>query len=158
MTIKVLFQLERDEDGFPPVAVEMLNASPCGVDLFQIQNAPFFVTNVSYNDVVRAVPTEIVGQFQFESVVERSEFTALSIIIFDAEMDTFLMDLLRGLGCVIEYGEFGVYRVLAVAVPSTTDYRSLSEQLMGLEHQELISFAELAVSPSEQVARYETNS
>lgn len=36
------------------------------------------------------------------------------------------MDLLRGLDCVIKYGEFGVYRVLGVAVPSATDYASLS--------------------------------
>lgn len=145
MTSKVSFQLERDDDGFPPIAVEVLNAAPLGGGLFQIQNAPFFTANISYNDVVKASPTEVSEQYQFEEVVEQSQFTSLSIIILDSSMDKFLMDLLRGLGCVIEYGEFGAYRILAVAVPDTTDYASLREQLQSLEDRELLSFAELAI-------------
>src|SRR3546814_18569183 len=37
---KVLFQLEQDEDGFPPIKVEMINAAPLGDGLFKIENAP----------------------------------------------------------------------------------------------------------------------
>jgi hypothetical protein len=145
MTSKVIFQLEQDDDGFPPIAVELLNATSLGGGLFQIQNAPFFTKNISYNDVVKALPTEVSEQYQFEEVIEQSRFTSLSIIILDSSMDKFLMDLLRGLDCVIEYGEFGVYRMLAVAVPDTTNYASLREQLESLEDRELLSFAELAV-------------
>ena len=144
--IKVVFHLEQDEDGYPPIAVEMLNARTLENGTFQIQNAPFFTENISYNDIVKASPTDVSEQYRFDEVVEQSGFTSLSIIILDSSMDTFLMDLLRGLDCVIEYGEFGVYRVLAVAVPDTTDYASLREQLQSIEDRELISFAELAVS------------
>ena len=145
MTAKVLFQLEQNEDDFPPIRVEMINATPLGDGLFRIENAPFFAANISYNDVVKASPTDVSGQYDFEEVVEQSQFTALSIIIMDESMDSFLMDLFRGLRCVIEYGEFGVYRVLAVAIPGTIDYGTVREKLQALEDRELISFAELAV-------------
>lgn len=145
MATKVLFHLEPDEDGFPPISAETLNATPLGGGLFRIENTPFFVPNLSFNDVVRACSTDVEGQYAFDEVVEASEFTSLSIIILDQGMDTLLMDLLRGLDCVIEYGEFGVYRVLAVAVPATTDYEGLRQQLQSLEDQGLLSFAELAI-------------
>ena len=145
MISKVTIELERDDDGFPPIEVEMLNAEDLGSWLFRIKNAPFFATNISYDDIVKASQTEISGQYRFEKVVEQSRFTAISIVIFNSSMDVFLMDLLRGLGCVVEYGEFGVYRVLAVAVPESTDYAPLREQLQSLEDRELISFAELAI-------------
>lgn len=56
------------------------------------------------------------------------------------------MDLLRGLGCVIEYGEFGVFRVLSVAIPESADYVELRNQLENLEKQNKLSFEELAVA------------
>lgn len=145
MTTKVLFHLDRDEDGFPPIAAETLNATRLGDGLFRIENAPFFVPNLSFNDVVRASSTDVEDQYAFEEVVNASDFTSLSIIILDQSMDTLLMDLLRGLDCVIEFGEFGAYRVLAVAVPAATDYEGLRQQLQSLEDQGLLSFAELAV-------------
>lgn len=144
--VKVRFDLEQDEDGYPPIAVEMLNATKLGLNLYRVENAPFFVENVSYGDSVVALPTKVEGQYQFKEVAEQSSFGSLSIIILEASMDTLLMDLLRGLDCVIEYGEFGAWRMLAVAVPASTDYSALREQLQALEDRELISFAELALS------------
>lgn len=146
MKSKIVFTLERDEDGYPPISIEMLNAVPLEGGLFQIENAPFFVRDISFHDVVRASSTTAQGQFRFEGVIRPSSFTSLSIIILDASMDVFLMDLLRGLQCVIEYGEFGAYRILAVAVPSTTDYDTLRVQPQSLEDKKLISFSELAVA------------
>lgn len=145
MINKVVFQLDRDEDGFPPISIEMLNAIQIEKERFQIKNAPFFTPNISYDDVVEAVPTNMAGQYTFVKVIEQSDFTSLSIIILDSSMDSLLMDLLRGLDCVIEYGEFGVYRILAVSVPASTDYESLRNQLQSLEDRGAISFAELAL-------------
>ncbi len=146
MNKKVYFHLEQD-DGYPPISIEMLNVSALGGDLYRIENTPFFISNVSYNDVVMAVPNDATEHLEFKAVVEQSDFTALSIILMDSSMDTLLMDLFRGLDCVIEYGEFGVYRVLAVAVPSNVDYESLREELQSFEDRELISYSELAVGP-----------
>ena len=56
------------------------------------------------------------------------------------------MDLFRGLGCIIEYGEFDSFRVLGVAVPESVDYKKLRIQLEYLELQSKLSFSELAVA------------
>lgn len=115
--VKVGYRLEANEDGYPPISLELLNARRVSEDEFRIENSPFFAENVAFHDIVRARATEVPGQFEFYDVVEESPFASLSIIILDSSMDRFLMDLLRGFGCVLEYGEFGAYRVLAVAVP-----------------------------------------
>lgn len=144
--VKVAYKLEVDEDGFPPISIELLNASPVSDDLFRIENAPFFAPEVSFGDVVRARTTEVAGQYEFVELAEASAYTSLSIVLFDESLDTFLMDLFRGRRCVIEYGEFGPYRVLAVAVPREADYPTVRAQLKLLEGESRISFAELAVA------------
>jgi hypothetical protein len=144
--VKVAYRLDPNEDGYPPISVELLNAMRVSPGVFRIENAPFFSPNVSYRDIVSACASVAEGQFDFVELLQASDFTSISIILLDPKMDEFLMDLLRGLHCVLEYGEFGVYRVLAVAVPPATDYRALRAQLEDLEGRELISFAELSVA------------
>lgn len=141
---KILFRLERNNDGFPPISVESLNADALGDGLFRIKNTPYFTKNVSYDDIVRASEYAAPDQFQFELVTEPSDFTSISIIILDESMDTILMDTFRGHDCVIEYGEFGAYRVVAVAIPGEADYDFLRNELQSFENKGLISFAELA--------------
>lgn len=145
---KVAFQLEPDVDGYPPISVELLNATPFGDGVFRLNNAPFFAAEVAYGDVVRARPTDIEDQYLFNELVEESGFTSISIILLDSTMDSFLMDLLRGHQCVIEYGEFGKFRRLAEAVPATENYANLRRQLTELEGQGKQSFAELAIAGS----------
>ena len=145
---KVAFQLEPDGDGHPPIAVELLNATPIGDGVFCLDNAPSFAPEVAYGDVVRARPTDIEDQHLFDELVEESGFTSISIILLDSAMDSFLKDLLRGHQCVIEYGEFGKFRMLAVAVPATENYSNLRRQLTELEGQGKLSFAELAIAGS----------
>lgn len=146
MHVKVAYRLEVDDDGFPPISVELLNAKPLGENTFRIENAPFFASEVSFGDVVRARPLDRRDQYEFVELLEPSTYTALSIILFDESLETFLMDLFRGLRCVIEYGEFGPYRVAAVAVPQEADYFSIRQQLELLESQEKLSFAELSLA------------
>jgi len=143
---KVIFELEHDRNGYPPIEFELLNVTSVSGDNFRIDNAPFFVREISYNDVVKAKKSEVKGQYHFVEVVEPSAFTSISIIILNREMDVYLMDLLRGLNCVVEFGEFGRFRILAVAIPETTDYHLLKIQLETLESQNKLSFEELAVA------------
>ena len=135
-------------DGYPPIAVELLNATPISDGVFRLDNAPFFASEVSYGDLVRASPTDVEDQYLFDELVEGSDFTSISIILLDSTMDSFLMDLLRGHHCVIEYGEFGRLRMLAVAIPATENYSGLRRQLTELERLGKLSFAELAIPGS----------
>jgi hypothetical protein len=146
MSVKVAYKLEVDATGFPPVSVELLNAKPMTSELFRIENAPFFASEVSFGDLVRARSTDVEGQLLFSEVVTASDYTSVSIILLDSSLDVFLMDFLRGLECVIEYGEFGSFRMVAVAVPANTNYLVIRAQLVVFEAQSKLSFAELAVA------------
>ena len=81
-------------------------------------------------------------------LVKRSPFTSLSIILLSNDLDTFLMDFFRGQQCVIEYGEFGRFRVLAVGAPPEANYLAIKQQLELLERQDKLSFSELAIGES----------
>jgi Domain of unknown function (DUF4265) len=143
--VKIAFVLDQNEDGFPPIRMELLNAVAVGDSTYEIKNAPFFTPNIAYADIVRATPTDVENQYKFAELVKGSSYTSLSIIILEASVDTKLMDVLREKDCVIEYGEFGAYRVLAVAVPIETDYSRLRLELLELQDDDKLSIAELAL-------------
>jgi hypothetical protein len=79
----------------------------------------------------------------YARTVEHSGFRAISIILFTDELDEMIMDLLRGVGCVIEYGEFGALRMVAVGVPPAVDHSAIKRVLDHCEQREVISYAEL---------------
>ena len=142
---KIIFELDC-VDGFPPIQFEMLNAEPLSDNRYRLTNTPFFVEEVAYGDVVIAVESDDPGKFNFLVVEERSIYTALSIIILDDTVDAELKKIFDGHGCVMEYGEFGIVRVFAVAVPTYLPYAKMRERLQTLEAAEKISFAELALA------------
>lgn len=53
--VRVRFQLDQDEDGWPPVGSEGVWAEPLGDDQYRIRNTPWFVLNLAYEDVVAAL-------------------------------------------------------------------------------------------------------
>jgi len=123
VTKKVQFILDQNDDGFPPIRVELLNATALPSGLFRLENAPYFIEGVSYRDLVEAVPTDHPDQVRFVRVVEQSGFAALSIITLDASVDEQLMDL--------------------AATPQA--YASFKAQLLNMEKLDLIIVAELAL-------------
>lgn len=150
MTPKIKFRIEQDV-GFPPIRAELLNATPLHGGHFRLENAPYFAQGATYHDIVHAVETGLPGVYAFDHVVERSEFIGLSIIILDDAVDARLDAALEGKECIVEYGEFSGYRVIAVAVPPQVDYKALQSQLSELEHLDLISLAELRASAARPV-------
>jgi hypothetical protein len=53
--VKVRFLLPREDEGWPPAESEGLWAAPLGDDLYRIDNTPWFVRNLSADDVVKAL-------------------------------------------------------------------------------------------------------
>lgn len=59
------------------------------------------------------------------------------------------MDLLRRMNCVIEYGEFGAIRMIALGVPPSMrrdEVLAIRNQLDSLEQQGHLSYTELVVN------------
>jgi hypothetical protein len=129
------------EDGYPPISVESLNARRVENGQFELLNTPFFAKDVAYGDLVTAA-LGADGRLIFEACTKFSGFKAISIILLDDSLDIELLDLLRGLQCVIEYGEFGELRMVAVGIPGTVDYTPIKNSLDAYERLGKLSYAE----------------
>lgn len=53
--VHVYVSLERDEDGYPPVDAEELDAIEVGIEQFELVSAPAFAYGIAPGDVLRAV-------------------------------------------------------------------------------------------------------
>ena len=143
--MKVIFELDC-VDGYPPIKYEMLNVERLSSNEFRIKNAPFFVSEVSYDDIVVAVETDNPEQFNFLFVKENSSYTSVAILIFDDSIMDDVKQIFNGQDCIMEYGEFGGFHVFSVAIPESSSYFKLRQELESLEAQEKISFTELALA------------
>lgn len=145
--VKIIFILE-PEDGYPPVGSEAINAIELTSGEFKLDNTPFFIEGVSLGDTVSA--EQVNGdcdKYWFKKVTNQSDNKSLSIIFIDAESIENVFNKLKKYGCFCEYGEFeqGALKMLAVNVPSGSDYDQIYNFLIGYEEKEILSFAELAV-------------
>lgn len=140
-TKKIHFQLE-NEDGFPPIGVETLNACASDDGNFELVNAPFFIRETAYGDIVSAALSAD-GRLEFVNCVKPSDYKAISVILMEPAIRTLLIDDLRGKNCIIEYGEFPGFKMLAIAIPKTTDYGPIKLLLDEYQNSEKLSYAEL---------------
>jgi hypothetical protein len=49
--VKIVFSLERDDDGYPPVTTESLWAKSKADGLFELYNVPFYAQGISWKDI-----------------------------------------------------------------------------------------------------------
>lgn len=147
--VKIVFRLEVDEDGYPPVSAESLNARVEKDGTFVLDNTPFFATGVALGDRVAGVPIpETVDRFEFRRVVEASNSRSISIIFLSTSIKDDVSRELQQRGCYCEYGEFGNgggCQMLAVAIPADRDLEAIVCFLEQQENEGVLSFAELAL-------------
>jgi hypothetical protein len=110
---KVFFRIERDVDGFPPVAAEGVWARPTEAGLYVVDNIPFFARAATLGDTV-AVETEG-GRLWYRTTVQASANSLLQVLTLTSEAVDDVVTLLRRLGCSLERDATG--QLLAVNVP-----------------------------------------
>jgi hypothetical protein len=113
----------------PDGDVETLWATPAGPDLYRLENSPFFAYDVSWLDVVRAVP-DSVGQLSFVGVVEKSGHRTIRVIlehpVTDSDPPPIVSELTQ-LGCTYE----GVNpRYLSIDVPPGIGLEAVTDLLI----------------------------
>lgn len=141
--IKVRFNLEIIEDGFPPIGVETLNGVLIGDNIVKLNNTPFFAKSVAVDDILRCIETNKTGVYEYEKLVTPSGNKAISIIFLDDSCKENVYQYLKGHGCYCEYGEFGGFNMLAVAVDKKLEYDELESFLQMNQDSGIISYAEL---------------
>jgi hypothetical protein len=113
--VKVLFELEQDDSGFPPETHETLWAIPTDGG-YRLDNVPFFAKGVAYGDVVAGslIEGDNIG---FSSVVRPSGHSTCRVVLVDDDADVkAARRIFEELGCSTELSHLSGY--FAVDVPA----------------------------------------
>ena len=137
------------EDGWPPVAFEVLAAKPLGDHRYQLLSPPAFAEQLAIGDVVSVEHPEVPDpeQVWVDSVIESSGHSTVRVVFFEAagaEAESALRRDLEALGAQV-HGT-GFQGLIAVDIPGEVDYRAVRELLGEGESQELWDFDEGAIS------------
>jgi hypothetical protein len=116
MAVKILFYLERDEDGYPPVEVESMWAME-REDGYELDNIPFYAKGVALGDVV-AAEADVDGLLVYSRVVRRGGHSTYRVFLLTPGPDDpqTTVDHFRGQGLGVERDLPGL---LAIDVPPT---------------------------------------
>jgi hypothetical protein len=117
---KIQFELEQDDDGYPPFRAESLWAEDLGDNKYRVDNIPFFARGISFGDIVLASSPDDGSLPVFREVVVPSDNTTLRVVVVKREEYTELKDALIRLGCDAEW--FERVSLLAVNVPASVHY------------------------------------
>ena len=115
---KISFELEQDENGYPPNRWETLWAYETEPGHYCIDNIPFYVDGVSSGDVVSA---EHDGQqLLFKKMIRSSSNTVFRLYISDPKLVQQVRDEFRAIGCASELSN--IPQLIAVEVPGDISF------------------------------------
>ena len=124
--VRVHFPLHQDEDGYPPVAVETLWAIPTEQHHeYTIDNIPFFATQATSGDVIRA--NEVDNQLWFDDLIKPSGNSLLRAVFFDSSKVQEVREHLIRMGCSSEWDKN--HSLIAIRVPLTANLASVQGYL-----------------------------
>jgi hypothetical protein len=115
---KISFELEQDENGYPPDRWENLWAYETEQGLYSVDNIPFYVKGISSGDVVSA---ESDGeQLIFKKLVRPSPNSVVRLYVSDAGAVQAARDSFRALGCESELSNLP--KLVAVEIPGNVSF------------------------------------
>ena len=140
-SVKIRFTLEKDEDGYPPFTSERLWARKLGEDLYEIDNIPFFVRDLSLGDRVSAEAAEA-GVFVFRGMGERSSNSTIRVFVIREEVRTALFGEIEKSGAEYELG--AVPDMVAINIPVNSDVAGLLRYLDEASREKALDYEEAA--------------
>ena len=136
---KIQFELQQDEDGYPPSGVESVwavHADKPGQ--YVIDNIPFFARQATLDDVVHAEPTA--NGLTFVRVVRPSQNSLIRVVVYAPDDIATVRSRLAELGCSTE--AFSSRKLVAVNIPREADLAAVQAYLADLEARDLGSYEE----------------
>lgn len=123
---RIHFQLDEDADGYPPVAVESVWATPGSKsNEYVLDSIPFFTREATNGDMVKVLKKE--GRFWFESIVKSSNNSLMRVVFFDRGCVEKIRGQLVDLGCSTEYLE--IHNLMSVDIPIEVDLTAVQKYL-----------------------------
>jgi hypothetical protein len=142
--VKILFHLEQDEDGYPPVSAETLWAIKVGEGLYKIDNIPFFATGIAVNDIVSAEPEA--GMLLYKEVVHPSEHSTFRVVVYQHDEVPEVHGLFKQLGCSTEQSHLP--GLIAIDVPPSVSWEELKRVLDAGREQDRWDYEEACLARS----------
>lgn len=137
--VKVHFQLQPDEDGWPPATVESVWAKPgASENEYIIDNVPFFTNEATIGDTVQVRKED--DNLWFERILQDSPNSLIRIIITDPSMTQEISDKLISMGCDTE--GYQNYKLLAVSIPASVNLASVQDFLKLQQEAGLLGYEE----------------
>jgi hypothetical protein len=141
--VKVHFQLEQDEDGYPPIAVESVWAKKdVGKNEFVLDNVPFFVRTATLGDTITAIPDDQ-GTLWFQGMARRSTNSLVRVVFFEPSAMDSVGEKLISLGCAIEY--LRIHNLLAASIPSFKVFTDVQHYLASEAEKGTIDYEEAII-------------
>ncbi|MCV2357318.1 DUF4265 domain-containing protein [Paucibacter sp. B2R-40] len=128
---KLRFALDIEDD-WPPVATESVWCQRDG-DVFELQNAPFFISGLAWGDKFTATPDPVNGCVFDFNLVETSGHSLAWVLKNDGSDFLRSRAKLLELGCRVE--GFAAYNLWSVDIPPTAAPNEVETQLDHLETQ-----------------------
>ena len=144
--VRIRFDLEQDEDGWPPGSVEWLWARRRG-DGYLIENIPLFVEGVALHDVVSAEASS--GQLAFSGVRLRGGHSTVCVFLDaeSAEATRAFRDVLRTRFGIESEDSRETEGLVAIDVPANVSLRAVREFLEEQQHEGTLEYWMPTVSP-----------
>ena len=120
---KLTFRLSEEQAGPFPVSTESLWCSH-ETEGFRIRNVPFFLDDVSFDDVI-AVQKLDDGSYVIKEVLVPSGNSTIWLYLKDPVNSRHIVDQIIALGCAAESGVIKDY--YAINVPQDVPYKSVYE-------------------------------
>lgn len=135
---KVVFLLERDEDGYPPVDAEGLWVDLIDDRTARIDNIPFFVRDATMGDIIEYANIE--DELRYVSTVERSGNSLIRIICYPQAEPERVRARVASFGCESEFD--AGHRLIAVNIPLSGDLDALRDYLEHEEKRGMVGYEE----------------
>lgn len=116
-TVKIAIKLTDEQSEGYPISSESLWFDRYEA-FYCLKNIPFFIDNLSYEDVVELIPSED-GYYEIKSIVKSSDNSTIWLSFYDEKASKQYLDKINMYGCGYEAGIFKNY--YAVNIPSTVD-------------------------------------
>ena len=142
--VKIAFEMEQDEDGWPPATVETLWAIDLGNGQYKIKNIPFFAPLLSCDDIV-SVERKYDDMLYFKEKIKNSNNSTIRIIFYDKESINSVYQQLQKFGCSIEGGS-DYKHLTAVDIPGNVKFKEVTNYLTKQEKKEILAFEESCIS------------
>ena len=138
---KIVFQLKRDEDGFPPSDYERLWATPLSNGNYVIDNIPFFVMGISSEDEVSV--RQDGNELFFKELVEPSGISTFRLVPSDQSMIAKVREDVKALGGRSEYNQH--VGLIAVEIPAEQSIDKFLNYIVDEQKQGRLDFQEGAL-------------